>query len=277
MTKMKSIVLIIAFLVSSMGIMAQKSWNPELKLKKGEVYKYQTTYVGTIVQSMGGMDMTMEMEGNSDMEITVASKEKDLYGISMKITLLNMSMKMPPMMDTTMMITDMPISTFTTDKYGNASKLVVQGEEKQNDFGMNMGSIGGNKTFQELPQNAIKTGDKWTSSHIDTTDFMGGSLVNISNIEYVCGEESKINDYKCLSINYISNIENAGSTQMQGMDFYIEGTGVQKGIVYIDIKTGLVIKEEITTENAMIMALSGQQNMTIPITQKFTVNRNLTK
>jgi hypothetical protein len=64
---------------------------------------------------------------------------------------------------------------------------------------------------------------------------------------------------------------------MQGMDFYIEGTGVQKGIVYIDIKTGLVIKEEITTENAMIMALSGQQNMTIPITQKFTVNRNLTK
>lgn len=277
MNKLKITTLLIAFLIGTSGLFAQKTWNPTINLKKGDTHLYQTTFVGTIVQSMGGMDMTMSMEGNSDIKIVVDNKIKDDYEMSMTITQMNMVMKMPPMMDTTMMMKDLPTSTFTSDKYGKTSKMKVQDEDNKMDIGVNMGSIGGNKSFQELPQKAVKTGDKWNSSSIDTTAFMGGTLVNITNTEFVCGEETKIDDIKCLAINYSSTLENAGQAQMQGMEFYIEGNGVQKGVVYVDLKRGIVIKEELTTENDMTLALSGQQNMTIPMTQKFTVKRSLKK
>ena len=55
-------------------------------------------------------------------------------------------------------------------------------------------------------------------------------------------------------------------TQM-GMEMFIEGTGKTQGFYYFDPKISLIVYSEDNTEMDMNVAVSGPQNMTIPMTQ----------
>jgi hypothetical protein len=62
---------------------------------------------------------------------------------------------------------------------------------------------------------------------------------------------------------------------MMGMDVFIEGKGKLRGTIYFDDKAGLVVKEEGQNDTDLTAAITGQQNMTIPMTQSAKVTRTL--
>mgnify|MGYP001016998909 FL=1 len=82
---------------------------------------------------------------------------------------------------------------------------------------------------------------------------------------------------KCLKINHKTTADNEGTTTMQGMDFLIEGTTIMEGTTWIDLKTAIPVFIDGTAESQMTLLLSGQQNMTIPLTYKTTFTKKLLK
>ena len=59
------------------------------------------------------------------------------------------------------------------------------------------------------------------------------------------------------------------------MDMFIEGTGEPSGTAWFDTALGLVIKTQSVMSNEMTMAMTGQNQMTIPMTQKMTTTQTL--
>jgi hypothetical protein len=57
---------------------------------------------------------------------------------------------------------------------------------------------------------------------------------------------------------------------MGGMVVFTEGSGTMNGTVYFDSKAGLMVAEEGKMDVELTAAVTGAQNMTIPITQSAT-------
>jgi hypothetical protein len=273
--KIKSL-LIAVLLLPVISLVAQKSFNPELKLKKGDGLKYEIAFDGNIVQSMGGQEMTIKLSGSSKNTLTVEQvMSNNDYHMAMKMTDINLSMTMP-MMDTTMMISEVPGSpVIIINKYGKSLRKIDSTAKNQAGLGIDPASMGGASPFHQFAGKKIKAGEKWNIERNDTLPFMGGNIYNLNKIEYTLVGREKLDDVEFLKATYKGTIESKGSTTQQGMDFYIEGTGVVQGTVYFDEKRGVPVNEESTTENDMTLALSGQQNMTIPMSQKITLKRKL--
>jgi hypothetical protein len=66
-----------------------------------------------------------------------------------------------------------------------------------------------------------------------------------------------------------------GSGKMMGMEFFMEGSGTVKGAYFFDAKAGLMIADENDTNFDMTMAATGQQNITIPISQSMKLTQTL--
>ncbi|NTW91287.1 MAG: hypothetical protein HGA35_05100 [Erysipelotrichaceae bacterium] len=55
-----------------------------------------------------------------------------------------------------------------------------------------------------------------------------------------------------------------------GMEFFMEGNGETSGTLWFDQNRGIIIAKEGSSEQDMTMALTGQMQMTIPITTSST-------
>ena len=59
-----------------------------------------------------------------------------------------------------------------------------------------------------------------------------------------------------------------GKMKQMGMDMVMEGSGDITGTVWFDPALGLLIEEQNNTSMEMTLALTGQTQMTIPMSQK---------
>jgi hypothetical protein len=116
-----------------------------------------------------------------------------------------------------------------------------------------------------LPEKEVKIGEKWNSTTIDTVESMGGKIYHISNMEYTLSGKEKKQNHDCLKIDYIGTTSDTGKMMMNGMELFVEGNGKVKGTMYFDAKIGITVLDESTTDNEQTMAITGQQNMTIPM------------
>jgi hypothetical protein len=62
---------------------------------------------------------------------------------------------------------------------------------------------------------------------------------------------------------------------MMGMDIFTEGKGTTSGTLYFDPAAGITVVEDSKTESDMTAAMTGQQNMTMPISSSSTTSRTL--
>jgi hypothetical protein len=273
--KFKAFVLF-GLLMPAMLVVGQKAINPEMKLSKDDVLKYEVTFDGKIVQSMGGQDMEIKLSGSSKNALTVDQVlPNGSYQLKMKMSDIVLSMTMP-MMDTTMSIPEVPGSPIIViDKLGKMLRKIDTTAKNQAGIGIDPASMGGASPFHQFAGKKLKNGEKWNVERNDTMPFMGGSIVNLNKLEYTLVGTEKLDAVTYLKATYKGSIDSKGSTSMQGMEFYIEGTGVVEGTVYFDLKKFIPVIEDNVSENEMTLALTGQQNMTIPMSQKMTLKRKL--
>lgn len=273
--KHQHLALLLLFLSPLMGI-AQKKYNPEVKLNKGDSITYLIQTNVDMTQSMMGQEMKMNVSTQSKNIIAVSDIDKDkYYHLSQLSKEMTVKMKMDQM-DSTMLVPDITnLPVLVMSKKGTILRKSVSTNEKGQTMGNDFGDVTASSPFIEFPDRKISEGESWETLQNDTVNFMGGDLITNSKTVYTLIGTDEKEGMKCLKINHKTTADNEGTTTMQGMDFLIEGTTIMEGTTWIDLKTAIPVFIDGTAESQMTLLLSGQQNMTIPLTYKTTDRKSV--
>ncbi|MDW7679233.1 MAG: DUF6263 family protein [bacterium] len=124
-----------------------------------------------------------------------------------------------------------------------------------------------NSISPNLPEHPVKIGDTWTE--IDTTPVkvQNSEMMVTSNTSYKLVGKEKLNGLELLKITQNGEVEIEGEMEQMGMTLYLEGDGEFKGEFLFDSKRGSFHQGNSETEMDMTIAMTGQQNRTIPMTQ----------
>jgi hypothetical protein len=105
--------------------------------------------------------------------------------------------------------------------------------------------------------------------------MMGGKMVSRTKMDYTVITEAVCEGRSCLQIGFKGEIGIDGKGSMMGMDLFMEGKGKVTGTLMFDPAQGIVVQESSVTDTDMTAAVTGQQNMTIPITANVKLSRRL--
>lgn len=119
----------------------------------------------------------------------------------------------------------------------------------------------------ELPQKKVEIGDTWTSEKTMPVESSGMKMQINSKGNYVLAGKEKIGDKELLKITYTSEMLIDGQGEQMGMKMAIEGDGEAKGHYLFDEKAGVIQDGESETQMDLTIAITGTQNMTMPMTQ----------
>ena len=106
---------------------------------------------------------------------------------------------------------------------------------------------------------------------------MGGKMVVSSHVTYTLVEPTERFGYKCYKITSKGTTSYQGKGQMMGMSMFTEGTGTVNGTIYFAPEEGILVESESTSQQELTSAVTGQQNMTIPISQSVKSSTTLQK
>jgi hypothetical protein len=267
---MKSIkvLLLIGSLCLLGNVSGQEKFSLEYRYVKGTTYRYQEELKFESVQDINGQEMKATGSTFSLMKMTVesVSDSGDLSFVN-SLEDLRISTKMA-MMDTTMVMKDLldkNIKTIISKRGKMVDQKIPDTVTKEDSFmGRGNSLLTLYKEFVVFPGHLLKFGDTWNDVRTDTTK--GTQLVTKTDIVYtLMGVEEK-NGHACLKAGFKGTTEIGGKMTQMGMDFFMEGSGEVNGNVWFDKETCIIILKESTNEQDMIMALTGQMQMTIPMT-----------
>jgi hypothetical protein len=267
-------VLVLSLLFVSAFAYSQNATLLKYNFIKGKTYVLSTQLTNNVTQSMGGQEMKMESGVVTNSEMKIEDIDKDGNATTL-LSILNGSihMKIPAMgRDTTMKLSDLKEQIRVV--LSSTGKKISEAEvNKDNRFAM-MGPINQFTKFRELPGKEIKVGEKWNEKLSDSTKASGQNPFNttiLTDLEYtMVGKEMK-DGKELIKISFTGTLAINGKGNQQGMDLFMEGTGKTEGSSYFDPQTLLVNYNEANTEMDMSIAVSGQQNMTMPMTQSVKV------
>lgn len=262
----RTTLVVIAIVLSVSLMLSQESYKLEYKFQKGKTYRYSHVSNSNITQEMMGKEM--KMTNASDMTLRVVVDNVASDGNTTLIISVDSAKNTTksPMMDTTMVLNNLigKRTKLTMSKIGDViSREVI--DTVKNEGMMGSGSQRGMASITKLPDTETKFGEKWKSTTVDTVESMGGKIVHSSNVEFTLIGKEKKQNRDCLKIDYTGTSTDTGKMMMGGMELFVEGNGKVKGTFYFDHQSGLTILDESSSENEQTMAVTGQQNMTIPV------------
>jgi hypothetical protein len=234
----------------------------------GKTYVQHTELKQNITQSMGGQEMKMQVDLNSDNEFVVENVLQD-GNATMLVSLLTASVHSAGMgKDTTMKFNDLKEKSRMV--FSTNGKTVSSTKVDSTNIAGLMGTLDQFAKLASLPGKSVKIGEKWQDKTVEKRNASSGNPFDAevtSNTEYtLVGKEAK-DGKEYYKIAFKGTIAINGSGNQMGMEMFLEGTGAVEGFNYFDPKTTMVVYAEGNTEMDMNISISGQQNMTIPMTQ----------
>jgi len=234
---------------------------------KGKAFVQNTHITQNIVQTMGAQEIKILSEVKAKNEFLVENVEND-GSASILISASDISVRSSAMgRDTTMFYKDLKDKVRT--KFGNTGKSLSSEKVDSSDVSAIVSQLDLGK-LKFLPGKLVKIGDKWQDNPVEHKNPTSGNPFTIdisSEIEYTLSGKEMVNGKEFLKINYSGNMTINGKGTQMGMEMFIEGTGKNEGFSYYDSKTGMIVSSDENTEMNMNIAVSGPQNMTIPMTQ----------
>lgn len=237
---------------------------------KGKTYVLSTQLTQNVTRSMGGQDLTMEGGLNSSAEIQIENVD-NIGNVTMLVSLKNSSItqKVPAMkMDTTMNFNDLNEQKRVV--VASNGKLISSASVTEEKIGKMLASAEQFTKLLQFPEKAIKFGEKWTEKLVDSTKASQQSPVSMvitNDMELTLVGKEVVDGAELLKINFGGVLQITGSGNQMGMELFVEGTGKSEGFAYFNPKTSLLVRTETNTEMNMNIAVSGQQNMTMPMSQ----------
>lgn len=278
MSRRTMLFLLFAGAVASTAVHAQEEFTLQYRLEKGKVYRFaDTTFVKSSQEMMG-----QEMKSTSTVIATTRLVPADVNAdgstvLTVSPDLMSVSIK-SARMDTTMILKDAigKRTRLTISKLGETISRQVLDTLKLS----GMAAASGRQDMVRLhlmPPKPVKIGEKWTSTKPDTSESMGGKIVTVATGNFtLLAKETKLG-IPCLKISYEGKLTISGKGSMNGADFFVEGTGTTTGTYFVDIATGMPVREDSGYDMESTVALTGAQNMTIPSSMSVTAHRTLLK
>jgi hypothetical protein len=257
--------LIIALIALSGFAFSQEAVLLKYNFVKGKTYLQNSQVTNNVTQTMGAQEMKMLTEVKTANEFNFEGVENGGTTTAL-ISLLNTSIRQARMgRDTTMNFKDLRDKIRVV--YSVDGKSVSTVKVDSSETTKMIGSMKETSKLQFLPNKSLTVGEKWTDKVVESNN-MNGFATDVNNeFEYtLVGKESKDGkEYYKISFTGTMSIKGKGS--QMGMEMFLEGTGKTEGFNYFDKKTSMIVYTESQTEMDMNIAVSGQQNMTIPMTQ----------
>lgn len=263
-------------MVIALVAMSGFGYSQEVVLKyqfvMGKTYTYEVQLANNIIQSFGGQEMKMVMDISASSEFFI---EKIAENGDITIIELIKDISMHTVMmgrDTTMNFKD--INEKNRVVYTKDGKQISKELIDSASIPDLAGTTNQISRFMYLPEKAVKVGEKWQNVKTDKTEITDknpiGTIINSNeDFTYVGKESQDGKSFDKILIESTSTIEGKG-IQM-GMEMFMEGTGKTQGFAYFDSKTSVIVYSELNTDMDMNLAIAGQENMTIPMSQSMKV------
>jgi hypothetical protein len=233
---------------------------------KGKTYVQNTKMTRNVVQTMGAQEIKILSEVKAKNEFSVENVENDGTA-SVLVSANDISVRSSVMgKDTTLQYKD--LKDKIRIKYANTGKSLSSEKVDSSDVSAVVNQLDLGK-LKFLPGNAVKIGDKWQDKPVDHKKPASGDPFTTdisSDIEYTLTGKENVDGKEYLKISFIGNMTINGKGTQMGMEMFIEGTGKNEGFSYYDPKTSMIVSSDENTEMNMNIAVSGPQNMTIPMT-----------
>jgi len=258
---------------------AQEQYTLTYRLAKDHPYRFRDTTVVTSSQEMMGQEMKSTSTLVSTMRVVPTELKPDGSTVAEVSAEGMMAAVRNARMDTTFTFPDLvgKRSRVTLSKRGETLKHEVVDTVQTSTLAMAAG-VGRQEMmrFQVLPDKPVSIGDKWKTVKPDTAGMgPGGQVVTlVSGESTLLGKESH-GKHECLKISFTGTLTLTGKGSMNGMQFYLEGNGKSSATYLVDIATGLAIVADSRNDVETTVALTGQQNMTIPGSQSAVTHRLL--
>jgi hypothetical protein len=273
---------LLLFALTFTTLLSAQKIKPAIKVTADQKFEYSTTMNLINTQSMSGQEYSTEMDITASTDYVVDSVWTSGEPV-MVVSTHDMKVKTSMMGKDTVITSPGLVGSSSRIVYNLNGKDIFKSVIENKDASKNpvpgldnSGMYGG--IFIQFPDTAISENDKWTIERSDTVSggFSGEMVVKSSTINLYAGKV--INEgVECYQINYISDIEITGKGNTQGMEVYIEGTGVNEGTTFVIISNGVIHRSESNSEMNLSVAIAGQQSMTIPMQQKMKISQILKK
>jgi hypothetical protein len=257
--------------------LAQEKFRLEYRYEKGKTYRYGEETKFESVQEINGQEMKANGSSSSLIRMDVQDvSDKGVITLIHSYEDMKVNTKMG-MMDTTVVLKELLDKKYQTLLSGSGRLIDQKAIDSVNSgvsiFATRRGQSDLYKEFVIFPDSAVKTGDSWNDERSDTLE--GSQMVTKTTRKYTLAGEEEKNGHKCRKISFSGTIEIGGKMTQMGMEFFMEGSGETTGFIWIDKESCIMIAKESSTDQDMTMALTGQMQMTIPITtttnSKFTL------
>jgi len=274
------VLILLAFSFQSKG--ADK-YELKYNLEKGKTYKHNT--VMDMTMKMGAMGQTMEMGTKTEMRVNydVIERNNDVYNIRMSYQKMKVSSAFPTPItidsDSTENSTNSGLSGVFKSMVGvpidieltqQGKVLSVKGidqlADKMNSISNEQmkqmfGSLFNEKTIQAaleqsssyFPNKPVSIGDSW---EVNTT--VNSGTFDIINKMTLTLKEVKGNIATLESKSTLSTPEGGAVINIQGMEAHVTMNGEQSGNIQMDMKTGWIVKSEMTQHSTNNIEVMGQ-------------------
>ena len=277
-TKIIMLISAIVFAMINFQARAQEKFSLSYKMEKGKTYRFKQDNKIETTQEMGGQEMKMSADENSTIIYDILDVSPDgLMSIIYKYE--NSKLKMMGMgRDTTMDMKSMQGKKIRAEmaKTGRVTKETRADTAKEAKASPSLNMFA-NASLPRLPEQSVGIGEKWSGITNDTTHSDEGLVVYKKNIEYMLAGKEKKGTHDCMKINFKGTLEVNGTMKQMGMDIAMEGTGETSGSFWFDAASGILIEDGTITAIEMTLALTGQQQMTIPMSQRVTSSKILSE
>lgn len=249
--------------------------------EKGKNFVYFLSSEGVLTQSAMGMEQVVNSKTETKFSYFIqdVSPAGNIEMIILVDTIKTGVKTQTPPLDTNFIIPIHLKLKQVLDKYGKGISLEVL-EMKEIGLPMGVSRRVDKRTYSHtvvFPERKVSKGESWDFSYTDTTSNEGGQTVVKAQGQYTFDGVERVNDVECARLILNSNFSISGQGVFQGMNYGLEGEGKSIGKIWVDLKSGLLVRSETTSEIETAMGISGQVEMTIPMNQKITTIVSLVK
>jgi hypothetical protein len=269
-----TLTLLFVFVIASNASFGQESVMLKYNFKEGKSFKTTMNLTNDMVQSMMGQEIkaTSTVGVVSEYKISKVDAKNNATAL---VTILDLSATTVAMgKEDVVKKSDFKKENICAEYDQTGKSISGKLIDTTEDFSK-VGSFQGYVKLQILPAREVKVGEVWNEKQIDTVNNGPSNPMSLMTTametEYtLVGKEMREgkNVYK---ISYKSSMELAGKGKQMNMDLFLEGTGEVTGFFYFDPAASITVYSEGNTEMNSTITVSGQQNMSIPMTQKIKV------
>ncbi len=255
----------------------------QYSLKSGEKYIFSSRT--SMKQSIGEMDMTTSIESGNDIILHIKEARNGTYKIETELSPVKISLsglQHGGIPDTTMEVnlSDQTSEPVFADAHGiikNDEKKAPPKKTEKNDKSMlanaaikqsikqSMKSI-----LMTLPEKPLNIGDTW--SRDEQAEGASESIHIKTSFIYTLDDVIDTLGKRCAVIAMkTKKLTMDGSMEQMGMKMNVDGDGSANGRILIEVENGMPLAGRIATQIEMRMAVSGQEQMIMPISTE-TVN-----